>query len=279
LTYAELNERANQLAHRLLAEGVKPDELVGICVERSPEMIVAFLGVMKAGAAYVPLDPAHPQERIAYMIEDSQASVLLTQASLTDRLPASSRQVICLDSDELANEPVTNAETSVGEHNLAYVIYTSGSTGLPKGVMIEHRSVINLAYDLIRHFQIDATSRVLQFISFSFDVSVSEIVMSLLAGATLVIEDRESLLPGPELIRVLQEQRITTFAMVSSVLAALPEADLPDLRTIIVGGEAPSRELVARYATGRQFINCYGPTETTVTATLKHCQDDGKNPP
>ncbi|KZE44088.1 hypothetical protein AV540_01955 [Brevibacillus parabrevis] len=279
LTYAELNERANQLAHRLLAEGVKPDELVGICVERSPEMIVAFLGVMKAGAAYVPLDPAHPQERIAYMIEDSQASVLLTQASLTDRLPASSRQVICLDSDELANEPVTNVETSVDERNLAYVIYTSGSTGLPKGVMIEHRSVINLAYDLIRHFRIDATSRVLQFISFSFDVSVSEIVMSLLAGATLVIEDRESLLPGPELVRVLQEQRITTFAMVSSVLAALPEADLPDLRTIIVGGEAPSRELVARYATGRQFINCYGPTETTVTATLKHCQDDGKNPP
>ncbi|RNB58932.1 amino acid adenylation domain-containing protein [Brevibacillus gelatini] len=278
-TYAELNQRANQLAHRLLAWGVQPDTLVGICLERSPEMIVAFLGVLKAGAAYVPIDPAHPQERIAYMIEDSQASVLLTQQSLQDRLPADSSQVICLDSGELANEPTANVTTSVSEHNLAYVIYTSGSTGLPKGVMIEHHSVMNLAHDLMQTFGIDATSRVLQFISFSFDVSVSEIVMSLLAGATLVIEDREALLPGPELIRVFQEKRITVVSMTSSALAALPEADLPDLQTIIVGGEPLSRELVARFANGRRLFNCYGPTETTVTATLKRCQDDGKNPP
>ncbi|MGF9909648.1 non-ribosomal peptide synthase/polyketide synthase [Brevibacillus porteri] len=278
LTYAELNKRANQLAHRLIASGVQPDKLVGICVERSFEMIIAFLGVMKAGAAYVPIDPAHPQDRIAYMIEDSQANILLTQVSLKDRLPVPSKQVICLDSDELADEPTTNVDISVNEHHLAYVIYTSGSTGLPKGVMVEHHSVINLTHALIHSFQIDTTSRVLQFTSFSFDVSVSEIAMTLLAGATLVIEDRELLLPGPELIQVLREQRITLVTMATSVASALPQADLPDLKTLIVGGEALSRGLVARYAKDLQFFNCYGPTETTVTATLIRCQNNGKNP-
>ncbi|WJQ84451.1 linear gramicidin non-ribosomal peptide synthetase LgrC [Brevibacillus brevis] len=278
LTYAELNNRANQLAHRLIASGVKPDKLVGICVERSFEMIIAFLGVMKAGAAYVPIDPAHPQDRIAYMIEDSQANILLTQVSLKDILPVSSKRVICLDSDELANEPTTNVDSGVNEHHLAYVIYTSGSTGLPKGVMVEHHSVVNLTHALIHSFQIDPTSRVLQFTSFSFDVSVSEIAMTLLAGATLVMEDRELLLPGPELIQVLQEQRITTVTMASSVVSALPQADLPDLKTLIVGGEALSCELVARHATDRQFFNCYGPTETTVTATLTRCENNGQNP-
>ena len=279
LTYAQLNERANQLAYRLIRKGVKPDTLVGICLERSPEMIIGILGVMKAGAAYVPIDPAHPQERIAYMVADSQASVLLTQQSLLEILPATAAHVICLDSDLLADEPVDNASSEVTEQNLAYVIYTSGSTGLPKGVMIEHHSAINLAYALIDAFDIQPTSRVLQFTSFSFDVSVSEVVMALLAGATLVIEDRESLLPGPELIQVLQEQRITTVSMVSSVLAALPDADLPDLHTLIVGGEAPSRELVARYAPGRQFFNCYGPTEATVCSTMMLCQAGMNNPP
>ncbi|MDH6349569.1 linear gramicidin non-ribosomal peptide synthetase LgrD [Brevibacillus sp. 1238] len=279
LTYAQLNERANQLAHRLIRKGVKPDTLVGICLERSPEMIIGILGVMKAGAAYVPIDPAHPQERIAYMVADSQASALLTQQSLLEILPVTAAHVICLDSDLLADEPVDNASSEVTEQNLAYVIYTSGSTGLPKGVMIEHHSAINLAYALIDAFDIQPTSRVLQFTSFSFDVSVSEVVMALLAGATLVIEDRESLLPGPELIQVLQEQRITTVSMVSSVLAALPDADLPDLHTLIVGGEAPSRELVARYAPGRQFFNCYGPTEATVCSTMMLCQAGMNNPP
>ncbi|TGU79053.1 hypothetical protein EN829_063965, partial [Mesorhizobium sp. M00.F.Ca.ET.186.01.1.1] len=157
--------------------------------------------------------------------------------------------------------------------------YTSGSTGLPKGVMVEHHSVVNLAHALIEAFRIQPSSRVLQFTSFSFDVSVSEIVMALLAGAALVIEDREALLPGPELISVLQQKRITTVSMVSSVLAALPAADLPDLQTLIVGGEAPSRELVARYADRRQFFNCYGPTEATVCSTMMLCNAGMKSAP
>ncbi|RNB59090.1 amino acid adenylation domain-containing protein [Brevibacillus gelatini] len=279
LTYAQLNERANQLAHRLVSEGVKPDTLVGICTERSPDMIIAILGVMKSGAAYVPIDPAHPRERIAYMIADSQARVLLTQQSLIEMLPETVANVICLDSDELADEPVENVASEATERNLAYVIYTSGSTGQPKGVMVEHHSVMNMAHALIEAFDIQPTSRVLQFTSFSFDVSISEIAMALLAGATLVIADRESLMPGPELIHVLREQRITAVSMVSSVLAALPDAELPDLRTLIVGGEAPSRELVARYAPGRRFFNCYGPTEATVCSTMMLCQPGMENPP
>ncbi|WP_139488459.1 non-ribosomal peptide synthase/polyketide synthase [Brevibacillus dissolubilis] len=282
LTYAQLNQRANQLAHYLQKQGTGPDKLVGICVERSIEMIVGILGVMKAGAAYVPIDPAHPLERIAYMLEDTQASLVLTQSTLLSVLPETEAMVICLDGEEalnrLSDEPIDTPDSGVTSRHLAYVIYTSGSTGQPKGVMVEHHSAINMAIALIQAFGVDETSRVLQFTSFSFDVSVSEITMALLSGAALLIEDRDALLPGPELARIIRERRVTTVSMASSVLAALPFEEFPELRTLIVGGESPSRELIDRYAPGRAFFNCYGPTEATVTTTMAQCFAGGATP-
>ncbi len=278
LTYAEVDQKANQVAHYLQKQGIGPEMLVGICVHRSPEMIIGLLGVMKAGAAYVPIDPAHPQERIAYMLQDTEAKVVLTQQELVDLLPEMEIDVVCLDGDALATEPVEPVVSSVTSRNLAYVIYTSGSTGQPKGVMVEHRSAVNLAHALIRGYQVDETSRVLQLTSFSFDVSVGEIMISLLSGATLVIEDREKLLPGPELLKVLQERRVTTIMTVPSVLSALPEGELPDLRTLTTGGEPCSRDLVARFGKGRRFFNCYGPTEATVVTTMAMCSDAEETP-
>lgn len=281
LSYAGLNERANQLAHLLLAQGVKPDTTVAICVERSMEMIIGILGVLKAGAAYVPIDPAHPEERIAYMLDDSQAVVVLTQAGLADKFTQAAAPVICLGEKlfaDRAHVDVDNIQTDVASTNLAYVIYTSGTTGLPKGVAVEHRSAMNMVQAYIAYFGLDESSRVLQFTSFSFDVSVSEIWQALLSGGTLVIEDRESLLPGPDLVRTLRERRISKVSMASSLLASLPVAEYPDLAVLEVGGDACSRELVSRYATGRKFFNCYGPTEATVGTVIKQLTLDDDTP-
>ncbi|HEX6901809.1 MAG TPA: non-ribosomal peptide synthase/polyketide synthase, partial [Thermoanaerobaculia bacterium] len=251
LTYTELDRRANRLARRLRRLGVGPEVRVGLRAERSPETIVGLLAVLKAGGAYVPIDPAYPAERIAWMRADSGISVLLTQEDLLAE-PGESR------------EPLPSA---AGPDDLAYVIYTSGSTGTPKGVLVTHRGLDNLAEAQGRLFGIDQDSRVLQFASMSFDASVSEIAMAFRAGAALVLADRNSLLPGPELIELLRDQGITKATLPPSVLAALPEADLPALRTIVVAGEACPVELARRWAAGRRLVNAYGPTETTVCAT------------
>jgi len=281
LTYRELNQRANQLAHYLKKLGVKPEVLVGICVERSLEMVVGLLGILKAGGAYVPLDPAYPQERLAYMLSDSQVSVLLTTENLSKNLPEHQAHVIELDTDWelILQESWRNSLTEVKSENLAYVIYTSGSTGKPKGVMVVHKGLCNLAEELIRLFKVQSDSRVLQFISLSFDVSISEIAMALCSGATLCLGTSASLLPGQTLIQLLRDQAITHISLPSTVLAVLPTEKLPDLHTIIVGGEACSTELVAKWSKNRRFFNAYGPTESTVTATVYECTDASQKPP
>jgi amino acid adenylation domain-containing protein len=266
LTYAELNRNANQLAHHLQTLGVKPETLVGICLERSAEMIVAALGVLKAGGAYVPLDPAYPLERLAFMLEDSGASILITQQRLLERLPPNHAQKVFLD------EPVShtnggNPVSNVSPENLAYVIYTSGSTGQPKGALLQHRGLCNLCQVYIRDFEITPESRVLQFFSLSFDGSVADSFPSLVAGAALVIAKQEALLPGPGLIRLLRDQAITVAYLPPAVLAALPDDELPSLKTLISAGESCSREIAARWSPGRRFFNAYGPTEATVAAS------------
>ncbi|HEV2845916.1 MAG TPA: amino acid adenylation domain-containing protein, partial [Thermoanaerobaculia bacterium] len=250
LTYGELDRWANRLARRLRRLGVGPETPVGLSVERSPEMIVGLLAVLKAGGAYVPIDPDYPAERVAWMRADSGISVLLTRGELEDRE----------ENDE-------RLAPSAGPDNLAYVIYTSGSTGTPKGVLVTHRGLDNLAAAQGRLFGIGQDSRVLQFASMSFDASVSEIAMTFRAGAALVLAGRRSLLPGPELIELLRDQGITKATLPPSALAALPEADLPDLRTIVVAGEACPVDLARRWGAGRRLVNAYGPTETTVCAT------------
>jgi amino acid adenylation domain-containing protein len=281
LSYAELNARANRLAHHLAGLGVRPETRVGICLERGPEMVVSVLAVLKAGGAYVPLDPAYPAERLAFMLADAAVPVLVTQASLRAALPAGDGvAVVRVDGDgaRIAEESAENPERGVSPDHLAYVIYTSGSTGTPKGVMVPHRGVPNLARVAAARMDIDAASRVLQFASLSFDVSVWEMFSALLAGATLVMASSEALLPGPGLLETLRRGRVTVATLPPSVLSILSPDGLPELRTVVSAGEAVDAATVERWSGGRAFVNAYGPTEITVCATSARCEADGRVP-
>ncbi|WP_293092302.1 non-ribosomal peptide synthetase [Moorena sp. SIOASIH] len=314
LTYRELNNRANKLAHYLQKLGVKPDTMVGLFLNRSLEMVVGLLGILKAGGAYVPIDPTYPTERIAYMLDDSRVSVLLTQSHLKAILPEYQGLVIGLDSDgevmatelthcplnppnlgdfesstpqiwgvrgakptqlrkSYATESEENPVSGVTSKDLAYVIYTSGSTAKPKGVLVTHQGLCNLANEQIRVFDLRTTSRVLQFFSISFDGSIWEIVMALCSGARLCLVPTESTRLGSDLKKLLQKHSITHISLVPSALATLPCEDLPTLQTIIVGGEACPQELVKKWSKGRRFFNAYGPTEYTVGATVAEFTD------
>ena len=275
LTYEDLNRRANQLAHHLRSLGVGPETLIGVMMERRVELVIAVLSILKAGAAFIPLDPAYPAKRLRFMIDDSRASVLLTQSTLLEKLPAEHAvRAICLDTDWVpitAGLPDTNPEVLAQPENLAYVIYTSGSTGKPKGVMIQHRGLCNLAKAQTEAFGVGRDSRVLQFASISFDASVWEIFMALLAGAGLYLESRDSLIPGPELIRTLRESQITTVTLPPSALAVMEREQLPALKMIITAGESCTLETARRWIEGDEqlrFFNAYGPTEFTVCATI-----------
>ncbi|MEH2435910.1 MAG: amino acid adenylation domain-containing protein [Nostoc sp.] len=276
LTYHQLNSCANQLAHYLKSLGIKPDTLVGICVERSIEMVVGLLGILKAGGAYVPLDPEYPTERLAFMLEDAQVSILLTQQRLIDRLPEHPAKLICLDEawEQIAQNNQDNPTSEVKAFHLANLIYTSGSTGKPKGVMVEHKGLCNLAQAQIQTFGLTSDSRVLQFASFSFDASISEILMALGSGATLCLGTKDSLLPGKPLIEQLSNHCITHITLPPSALAVMPGSELPALQTIIVAGEASSSELIRQWSAGRNFFNAYGPTEASVCAAIAKCTED-----
>ncbi|NEP34767.1 non-ribosomal peptide synthetase, partial [Moorena sp. SIO3B2] len=276
LSYQELNIRANQLARYLQSLGVSPEVLVGVCVERSLEMIVGLLGILKAGGVYVPLDPKYPQERLDYMFRDSQMSVLLTQQQLLTLLPQYEAKVVCLDRDwqKIVTENPKNVTSEVTAENLAYVIYTSGSTGKPKGVMVAHIGLHNLLKVQIQAFKVSSNSRVLQFASLSFDASIWEIVMALGSGASLYLESRENLLPGASLSKWLNEKKITHLTLPPSALAVMQKEELPSLQTIVVAGEACPAEVISQWSQGRQFVNAYGPTESTVCATMAECSPE-----
>ncbi|TRU61739.1 MAG: amino acid adenylation domain-containing protein [Microcystis aeruginosa Ma_QC_C_20070823_S13] len=273
LTYAELNSRANQLAHYLRSLGVETEVIVGLCVERSLDMIVALFGILKAGAAYLPLDPEYPQERLQFMLEDSQVPLLLTQSSLIDKLPNHQAKTVFLAETWEEIKPMNrdNLTGKVTASNLANVIYTSGSTGKPKGVMVEHQGLCNLALAQIDTFAVSSQSRVLQFASFSFDACISEVLMALGAGATLYLANKDNLMPGLPLIKQLRDNKITHITLPPSALAVLPWDNLSSLQTIIVAGEACSPELVKKWSQGRNFFNGYGPTEGSVCATIAKC--------
>jgi len=198
LTYEALDRQANALARRLRALGVGPETLVGLCMERSLEMIVGLFGILKAGGAYVPLDPAYPSDRLAFMMQDANVAVLLTQTPLLDRLPGHDAQVVCLDGLAREMDPANTAKVASGvtPDNLVYVIYTSGSTGTPKGAMITHRSLVKYARVATLRFGIEPGDRVLQFCSISFDISVEEIFLCLTRGGTLVLRSPEMLGSG-----------------------------------------------------------------------------------
>ena len=271
LTYRDLNARANRLARYLrTVAGVRPETRVGICLERSVEMIVGLLAVLKAGGAYVPLDPAYPQDRLTYMLADADLKALLTDSRSAGSLPAHGGEIHRLDAlaERLALEDDSNLTEAPAATNLAYIIYTSGSTGRPKGVMVQHGGICNLAAAQIRDFEIRPESRVLQFASFSFDASVSEVFTTLIAGATLYLAPQEALLPGEPLLSTLRQHAISVVTLPPSALAVMSAADLPALRTVVTAGEACAPDIVARWAEGRLCLNAYGPTENTVCATM-----------
>ncbi|MGH8079833.1 MAG: amino acid adenylation domain-containing protein, partial [Lysobacter sp.] len=290
LSYAELNRRANRLAHHLIALGVRPDHRVALALERGADFVVAMLATLKAGGAYVPLDPQYPADRLAFMLDDSRPKVVLTQASVQERLPASralmTASVVELDDPsapwmELSEaDPDADSLGLTAEH-LAYVIYTSGSTGKPKGVMVPHRGLCNLVLAQAEALAIEAGSRVLQCASFSFDASVFEMVMALCHASTLYVPAPGALLAGPTLARAVKDHDITHVTLTPAVLTSVEDPrDMASLRTLVVAGDACPKALVERWAEGRRFVNAYGPTESTIWATFQACHvDDDSHPP
>ncbi|MDG2156241.1 MAG: non-ribosomal peptide synthase/polyketide synthase, partial [Gammaproteobacteria bacterium] len=273
ISYAELEIRSNRLANYLVGRGVGKGDVVALSIDRSPEVVTGILGIMKTGAAYVPMDPTYPKERLAYMLQDSGASMVVTRETLIADLPQHELATTCFDRDASAIEASNNDTPAaiIDTNDLAYIIYTSGSTGQPKGVMVEHHSVCNLVDAQSRAFGLGPDDRMLQFASISFDASVYEIVKGLTSGATLCIASADEVLPGKPLLELLQSKAITAVTLPPSALYQLPTADLPALKTITVAGEACPPELVSRWQPGRRFFNLYGPTEFTVWATYKEC--------
>ncbi|MEV8532241.1 amino acid adenylation domain-containing protein [Streptomyces sp. NPDC051211] len=273
VSYRELNERANRLAHRLIGLGVGPEQFVALAVPRSVEMVVALLGVVKAGAAYLPIDPGYPADRIEYMLADGDPALVLTTAAVADRLPAGERPVIVLDQDEDGTYPATDPSDADRTAPLTldrpgYVIYTSGSTGRPKGVVVSHRGIASVAGTHVDRLGLGPGSRFLLVVSISFDVSMADIVMTLSSGAALVVPGPDQQAVGQELYDLITRYGVTHTDLVAPMLASLPDGDLPTLRGFVVGGEALPADMVERWSPGRTVMQVYGPTETTVVATM-----------
>ena len=270
--YATLDASANRLAHHLRARGVGPEVTVGVVADRSPEMVVSLLAVLKAGGAVVSLDPAYPADRLAWMLEDSGTRLVVSPRA-SAIAPRGGVEVVALDAEgaAIAARPSTEPEGETQADSLAFVIYTSGSTGRPKGVLVPHRGLSNLVAAHAGKFGVGAQSRVLQFASFSFDAAVAESLTALTSGAALVLVPREEM-SGAPLLELMRRERVTVATLPPSVLSTLPEGALPELRTLASAGEALPQALVARWAPGRTFLNAYGPTEATVCATLGPCQ-------
>ena len=280
LTYRELDERANQLAHYLKGGGVGPDVLVGVCAHRSLEMVIGLLGILKAGGAYVPLDPEYPKERLAFIIEDARLDLLLTQGHLTDSLPVCDANVLCLDTDwgEVSIQPALPCANASKPDNLAYAIYTSGSTGKPKGVMISHSGICNRLLWMQDEYGLEECDSVLQKTSFGFDVSVWEFFWPLTVGARLVMARPGGHRDPQYLVDEIRGQGITTLHFVPAMLQAFldePASGLCEsLKRVICSGEALSYELQEKFYSrlGADLHNLYGPTEASVDVTYWECE-------
>ncbi len=302
LTYDQLNQKANQLAHFLIAQGIQPDGMVGVCLERSLEMVIALMGIIKAGGAYLPIDPTYPTERLQFMLEDSQVAVLLTQEHLVasgklqvassklqesdNNLPLTiphSPLTILLDAHwpQIAQQPDTNPHLPLTADHLAYTIYTSGSTGKPKGAMNTHRGIVNRLLWMQDAYQLEADDHILQKTPFSFDVSVWEFFWPLITGAQLVMAKPGGHLDSTYLVRLIQDAQITTMHFVPSMLQIfLTEphvARCTTLRRVICSGEALPYDLTQRFFAqlgNVELHNLYGPTEAAIDVSYWQCLPD-----
>ena len=289
LSYRELNQQANQLAHYLRSFGVKPEVLVGICVERTSvggtsltlSMVIGLLAILKAGGAYVPLDPSYPQERIAFILEDAQAPVLLTQASLVEVMPQDKAQVICLDTDWhlIAQQSQGNLFSELTTDNLAYVIYTSGSTGKPKGVQIPHKALSNFLYTMKQRPGLTEEDTLLAVTTISFDIAALELFLPLIVGARLVVASREIASDGTQLLAKLTDSKATIMQATPTTWQLLLGAGWRgnDQLKILCGGEALPRHLANQLLHRCASLwNMYGPTETTIWSAASLIETDSK---
>ncbi|MGD9211323.1 MAG: amino acid adenylation domain-containing protein, partial [Desulfobacteraceae bacterium] len=280
LTYQKLEIRSNRLAHYLRSCGVGPGRLVGLFFQRSEYPIIALLSVFKAGGGYVPLDPEYPMERVRHILSDTKVTVLLTEKALAKRavsffdgttiyLDAQSEEI-----EKWSDHRLSRNETGVSPNDLCYLIYTSGTTGRPKGIMTEHRNVVQFVAAFNSICRLNYVDRVYQGFSLGFDGSVEEIWMAFSNGATLIVGTPEVVRFGSEVARLLWERKVTFFSTVPTFLSMINE-DLPSVRLLVVSGEQCPPELVAKWARpGRRMLNVYGPTETTVNTTAAECSPE-----
>jgi amino acid adenylation domain-containing protein len=277
LTYRELNGRANQLAHRLRELGVGRDVLVGLCIERSLEMLVGQLAILKAGGAFVPLDPEYPAQRLAVMVRDCEPPVIVTQARFVARIPSGAWQVVCLDGPELAAWPRDDLALAGAATDLSYGIYTSGSTGTPKCALVTHRGVVSLLWWLQETYPLDAGDRMLQKTPLSFDISIPELFWPLFVGACIVVAKPEGHKDAGYLLDMIRAEAITAIDFVPSLLGVLVDepglAACSSLRRVFACGEALPYDLQVRFyeRCGAELHNLYGPTETTVYSSHWPC--------
>jgi len=274
LSYGELDRRANQVANHLIKLGATPNGLVGICLERSLEMVVGLLGILKAGAAYVPLDPAYPQDRIAFMLQDSEVPLLVTQSQLTGNLPdAGSAQAVLIDSHwpEISQQSQNSPALALSPENRAYVIYTSGSTGKPKGVEVAHRGLVNFLTTMAQQPGMTSSDRLLAVTTLSFDIAGLEIYLPLMQGASVEIVSRETASDGNQLLARLSRSGATVMQATPATWRMLLEAGWTGDRRlkILIGGEAVSQKLAEQLVERSASVwNMYGPTETTIWSTI-----------
>ncbi|MER8231142.1 amino acid adenylation domain-containing protein [Streptomyces sp. NPDC094049] len=282
LTYAELDRRSNRIAHWLISRGIGRDDVVGLAMRRRPELLSALLGILKAGAVYLPLDPGYPPDRLDFMIADSAPAMLLTTSDVVAHLPEDARRVprLELDGPDAARELDRHRDTTPTDadrraplrpDDLAYVIYTSGSTGRPKGVAVTHRGIPNLAHNYLKRFRLEEGSRFLQFSSINFDPTFCELCCTLLAGATVVLTSPEELLSADRQRELTARHRPTHITFSPTILGGMDPEALADCGNLMVAGEACPPALAAAWAPGRRMINAYGPTEATVDTLYWEC--------
>ena len=277
MTYAELNQRANRLAHHLVAAGVQPGTIVGICLERTPELVVALLAVLKAGAAYVPLDPSYPSDRLAFMLTDAQTSILVTESQYSGLVPQATVPHVLVDRDTEAilAQPATNPGARIGQGDLAYVIYTSGSTGTPKGVAIPHGALANFLNSMRDKPGLSGSDVLAAVTTVSFDIAGLELYLPLVVGARVELVARQVATEGAELARVLVTSGVTVLQATPATWRMLLDADWQGSERLkaLCGGEALTRDLSDKLLTRvGELWNLYGPTETTIWSTLERIE-------